>query len=226
MKGGVARSISTSFISLFVTLAVATIFSPVNAQTTVARPPSPTVPAGGARTSETTQPPSIQERQYLMRSMELEARRAPLTLEQKRLALGQIADDYAQIQVINNKMMGAVMKAPVPNYSSIAETIAEIGKRAGRIKTNLPLPGDNEKEADAKPAEYKNVVDSAGMKASLLFLDATIMRFFNNPIFNNTSVVPVKEAAKAKRDLDTILEFSNLIGKDAKKLSKSSDKRP
>jgi hypothetical protein len=123
-------------------------------------------------------------------------------------------------------MMSAAMKAPVPNYASIAETIAEIGKRAGRIKTNLPLPGDDKKEVDAKPVEYKNVVDPAGMKASLLFLDATIMRFVSNPIFNNTSVVPVREAAKAKRDLDTIVEFSNLIGKDAKKLSKTSNKRP
>jgi hypothetical protein len=226
MKGGVAGSISTLFISLFVTLVVATISSPVSAQTTVARPPSPTVPAGGARTSETTQPPSILERQYLMRSMELEARRAPLTPEQKRLALAQIADDYAQIQVINNKMMGTVMKAPVPNYASIAETMAEIAKRAGRIKTNLPLPGDDKKEADLNAAEYKNVVDAAGMKASLLFLDTTIMRFVNNPIFNNTSVVPVREAAKAKRDLNTIVELSNRISKDARKLSKSSGKRP
>jgi hypothetical protein len=226
MKGGVARSISISFISLFVALTIATLFSPVSAQTTVARPPSPAVPAGGARTAEITDPPSIIERQYMMRQMEIEAGKPPLTAEQKRLALAQIADDYAQIQVINNKMMSAAMKAPVPNYESIAETIAEIGKRAGRIKTNLPLPGDDKKEADTKPAEYKNVVDPAGMKASLLFLDATIMRFVNNPIFNNTSVVPVREAAKAKRDLDTIVEFSNLIGKDAKKLSKTSNKRP
>jgi hypothetical protein len=226
MKGGVARLISISFSSLFVALTIATLFSQVSAQTTVARPPSPAVPAGGARTSEITDPPSIIERQYMMRQMEIEAGKPPLTAEQKKLALAQIADDYAQIQVINNKMMSAAMKAPVPNYASIAETIAEIGKRAGRIKTNLPLPGDDKKEANAKPVEYKNVVDPSGMKASLLFLDAAIMRFVNNPIFNNTSVVPVREAAKAKRDLDTIVEFSNLIGKDAKKLSKTSNKGP
>lgn len=176
-------------------------------------------------TSETTQPPSILERQYLMRAIEIEAGK-PLTREEKRLALTQIAEDYARIQVINNKMMSAVMSTAVPNYRSIADTIAEIGKRASRIKLNLPLPDDESKDkndAGAKRAEYKSVVDPAGMKATLLMLDARIMSFVNNPIFKNTSVLEVGEAAKAKRDLDTIVEFSKHIGKDAKKLSKSAN---
>jgi hypothetical protein len=152
--------------------------------------------------------------------MEIDASKPQPTAEQKRLALAQIAEDYAQIQIINNKMMSTTFRTTVPNYASIAETTAEIGKRAGRIKTNLPLPGDDKSDAD-KPAEYYTVVDHAGMKASLLSLDARIMSFVNNPIFKNTSVVQVSEAARAKRDLDTIVEFSNRIGKDAKKLSKS-----
>jgi hypothetical protein len=118
-------------------------------------------------------------------------------------------------------MMSAVMSATVPNYERIAGTTSEIGKRAGRIKLNLPLPDE---EGSAKPAEYKSVADPAGMKASLLLLDARIMSFINNPIFQNTSVVEVGEAARAKRDLDTIVEFSKRIGKDAKKLSKPGEK--
>ncbi len=80
------------------------------------------------------------------------------------------------------------------------------------------MPGDDKKDPVAKPAEYKSLVDPASMKASLLLLDTRIKSFINNPIFKNTSVVEVGEATRAKRDLDTIVNFSNRIGKEAKKL--------
>src|SRR5687768_7694228 len=181
MKRGVAGSRSILIIPLFAMISFATIFTQARAQT-VARPPSGTNPAGGARTSETTQPPSILERQYLMRAMEIEAGK-PSTREGKRLALTQIAEDYARIQIINNKMMGAAMSATVLNYASIANTTAEIGERAGRIRINLPLPDDDKddkKGRGAKRVEYQSVVDPASMKASLLLLDARIMSFINN----------------------------------------------
>lgn len=224
MRFGVARLLLVPVGPLLAVMAAASFLNPANAQT-VARPVSGTTPAGGARTSETTQPPSILERQYLMRAMEIEAGKPP-TKDEKKLALAQIAEDYVRIQVINNKMMSAVMSAAAPNYATIAQTTSEIGKRARRIKINLPLPDDDSENSAAKPAEYKNVVDPAGMKTTLLFLDARIMSFVNNPIFQNTSVVDVSQAARAKRDLETIVEFSNLIGKDARKLRKSSGKRP
>jgi hypothetical protein len=219
MRGGVARSIPISFFLLPV--AVAGLSNSVCAQ---ARRPT-AAPPPGSSSNPNTQPPSILERQYLMRAIEIDASKPPPTAEQKRLALAQIAEDYTQIQIINNKMMSATFRAPVPNYASIAETTAEIGKRAGRIKTNLPLPADDKSDADAKPPEYHSVVDPATMKASLLSLDARIMSFVNNPIFKNTSVVEVTEAARAKRDLDNIVEFSNRIGKDAKTLSRSNKGR-
>ena len=62
------------------------------------------------------------------------------------------------------------------------------------------------------------------MKAALLSLDGSIMRFINNPIFKNPGVVEVEQAARARRDLDTIIEFSQLIKKDAERLSKPSEK--
>lgn len=235
MKGGVIRSnirsISISIVPLSAMMAIVTLLIPVCAQTPArpiaASPSAGSSSAGSPRGAEGTQPPSILERQYIMRAIEIEAGK-PLTREEKTLALSQIAEDYARIQIINNKMMIAAMSAAVPDYGSVAETTSEIGKRASRIKTNLALPGDDTGDGKgdtvAKTSEYKNVVDPVGLKASLLLLDARIMSFINNPIFANTSVVEVGAAARAKRDLNTIVEFSNRIGRDAKKLSKSSAK--
>ena len=58
------------------------------------------------------------------------------------------------------------------------------------------------------------------MKAALLDLDRSIMSFTKNPIFKNTSVVDLKEATKASRDLVTIIASSHRLSKEARKLSK------
>jgi len=207
---------SISIIPALLVLVMQLLLAPPgNAQTGNPAPPAPAGP--------TTPPPaSIRERQFKMLEMEREAAK-PRTPEEETLALAQIAEDYKRIQVINNKMMSTTMPAAAPNYASIADTTAEIRKRASRLRDNLRLPqGASEKVM--KPPEYKQAVDAARMKAALLSLDGSIMRFINNPIFKNTGVVEVEQAARARRDLDTIIEFSRLIKKDAERLSKPSEK--
>lgn len=220
----IIRSLSTSIGALSAMLAVATFCTTATGQTG-SRPPARTPPPENPRPHDAPRPAGITERQFILRALEMEARK-PVTAEENKLALTQIAEDYSRIQLINNKMMSTSIKAVVPNYRSIAAATAEIEKRAGRIKTNLPLPEDDKKEPVIKPVKYKSVSDPAGMKAALLLLDARIMSFVNNPIFKNTSVIEVGEAARAKRDLDTIVDFCNRIGKDSKKLSKSSGQLP
>lgn len=176
---------------------------------------------GGIPGPENTRP-SIKERQLVMDQMERDAAKVR-TPEQEKLALVQIAEDYQRIQIINNKMMGSTIPAATPNYSFITDTTAEIRKRAIRMRDNLRLPkpkfGDGE-----KPPEYQKPRDVKTLKSSLLVLDDVIMRFVENPVFKNTGVVNVELAAKASRDLETIIEFSQFISKDAEKLGKAAEK--
>ncbi|HET6891413.1 MAG TPA: hypothetical protein VFH31_09945 [Pyrinomonadaceae bacterium] len=219
-----------SIAAALATAAFAILFGSVrltNAQTSrrpsSAPPSGPVRPSpGGLKTPRTQRPPSVGERQFKILEMEREAAK-PRTPEEEKLALAQIAEDYERIQIINNKMMGATMSAKVPNYGAVAETAAEIKKRATRVLDNLRLPQPDAEQAAKKP-EHKQVTDAAQMKVALLSLDETIMSFVRNPIFKNTDVVNVEEAIKLRRDLETIIEFSHLIGKDAERLSKSSDK--
>ena len=146
----------------------------------------------------------------------------PLTPEEEQLALSQIAEDYKQIQIVNNKMMAAVMPGAMPKYGEVMETLGEIRNRATRLKQNLRL-GKMETEKNGK-AEYKPARTVQDMKSALLALDGSIMSFVNNSIFKNPEVVDVKEAAKAKRDLEIIIERSQLIKKDADHLNKSAGK--
>jgi len=219
MKGSATKTmplISAIVFPLVAYLAPAT----VSAQTEHRRPGGR--PVVGTNTSPSRKP-SIRERQLIMDAMAREVGR-PRSTDEKRIALVQIADDFQQIQMVNNKMMEAAMKAATLDYEDIGSSTAEIKKRASRIKSNLELPNA---EPDAKSKqEYKPVVDAAGMKAALLSLDKTIMSFVESPIFKNPNVIDMDQTSKAIRDLDIIIEFSRLISKDAERLGKSSSKRP
>jgi hypothetical protein len=176
-------------------------------------------PARNPAPREQPSNPGIRERQFRMLEMEREAAN-PITPEEQKIALEQIADDYKQIQLINNKMMGASMQAREPNYLNISQALSEIRKRANRLRNNLRLPSV---EAETKD-EYKRAVDTAQLKSNLLTLDTSIMSFVGNAIFKNPEVVNLEEAKKARRELETIIRNSQRIAKDAELLDKSSEK--
>ena len=183
------------------------------------QPRPPTSPAAPARE---TRPPSIREREIIMSEMEKEAAK-PAAAKRPELPLAQIAEDFERIQVVNNRMMGAVMREASPDYGLISEATAEIRKRAARLKSNLQLPEPEKKEA-GKGAEYRRPEDAAQMKAALLLLDRALMSFVRNPAFKNPDVVDAGEGARARRDLEDVIELSRLIGKDAERLSKGAGK--
>src|SRR6185503_29808 len=84
----------------------------VTAQTEHRRPAGR--PVAGTNTSPSRKP-SIRERQLIMDEMAREASR-PRSTDEKRIALVQIAEDFQQIQIVNNKMMGAATKAATLDY--------------------------------------------------------------------------------------------------------------
>ncbi|MBC8031241.1 MAG: hypothetical protein H7Z16_14095 [Pyrinomonadaceae bacterium] len=188
-------------------------------------------PSGAARPSptgggipEAPRQPSIRERQYKIIEMERELAKVR-TPDEEKLALAQIGEDFEKLQVINNKMMSVTMGASTPDYARVAETASEIKMRANRMKDNLRL-AKVEAGKDEKGPVYMKAPDAGGLKTNLLSLDGVIMSFIKNPIFTNPGVVNVSQAEKASRDLETILEFSHLINKDAQRLAKSGGKNP
>lgn len=184
-----------------------------------ARGQRPSAPPGPIRPAEEMRPASLEERRFRMMEIEREAAQ-PRTEEQQKLALTQIAEDYREIQVINNRMLSASIPSATPNFLMIARTLGDIRKRATRLKDNLRLAKLKEK----KPAieKYKPAQTTPELKAQLLALDESIMRLIKNPVFKNPEVINVEAAAKAQGDLDHIIATSELISKDAERLKKSA----
>jgi hypothetical protein len=176
-------------------------------------------PAGPA--PRETQAPSIRERMRIMLEMEKEAAR-PRPEDKASLPMEQIAEDFERLQAVNNRMMAAVMPSEAPDYGLIAEAVAEMRKRASRLKSNLPLPRPEKESAAGEP--YAPPADGAGMKRVLLRLDRALMSFVRSPVFKNTDVVNAGDGARAGRDLDEVIELSRLIGRDAERMRKGGGK--
>lgn len=194
------------------------LLSAATAQT-LNRPPT----APGTKTREEARPASIEERQFRMMEMEKKAPR-PRSDEEQKLALAQIAEDYREIQVINNKMMSTSIPSAAPSFQMIARTLDEIRKRATRLKANLRLA--ELKEKNPAKEKYKPVQTTPQLKSHLLALDDSIMRLVKNPIFKNPEVINIEDSAKAHGALEFIIVTSQLIRKDAERLKKSVPKTP
>ncbi|HKO44891.1 MAG TPA: hypothetical protein VJU84_16555 [Pyrinomonadaceae bacterium] len=182
----------------------------------------PTTAPEPLRPPEEMRPDSLETRRFKMMEMERQVKE-PISEEEQKLALTQIAQDYRELQIINNKMMSTSMPAPEPNFLSISRTLEEIRKRAARLKDNLRLADPQEK---SDPSKYKPAQNTKEFKTHLLALDDSIMRLVKNPIFKEPDVVKLDEAAKARGELEFIIVTSQLIRKDADRLHKSADKTP
>lgn len=209
-----------TFASLALVLLLLAPAAPLGAQR---RPPSnrPTG-VGTPRPPRHPPQPSIAERSFILRELEKQGNTPPKT-EAVSLALAQIGEDFERIQVVNNRMMAAVMPAPAPDYKLVAEATAEVRRRAERLRLNLALP--KEEKAESARARYQPPADGAQLKAALVRLDNALMSFVQSPLFKNIGVLEAEAAARASRDLEDVIHLSRLIAKDAERLGKGGGSR-
>lgn len=136
---------------------------------------------------------------------------------QKRLqaAIGNMKEDFAQIQVVrNNIARGLVARKPL-DYKVVSEQTAEINRRASRLNVYMRAQApDDEKQADLAELKYEEMIEA------LVKLCKLIDSFTENPTLKNAATVDSKEVAKAKEnkakadvDLLAIIKLSERIHK-------------
>ncbi len=162
----------------------------------------------------------LQRRQFALRMLENEARR-PVERHEPRLALTQIREDFWHIQLVNKDLAQAVLSSAALDPKFIAKSAAEIKKRAGRLKFNLMLP---EPEKGTKRQKAQVGAEPEQLKSSLSALNELIAGFMSNPIFKSTGVVDAELSAKARRDLEGIIELSEGIKKSSERMNKAAQK--
>ena len=157
------------------------------------------------------------------RAAELQVIRANKNSAERYAIQKQVSDDFKDLQLLNNKMMADAWSQPELDYKYLTGMIGQIAKRAARLKTNLALPRPS---TDSQTKTSDDEVSSPKeFKDGLLSLDGSVMRFVTNPIFKTTSIIELKLADQASRDLDTVIDLCKKLKKVSAKLSKASKSR-
>jgi hypothetical protein len=195
---------------LMTALIVLLIFAaPLFAQTSPAGGPPPMERRVNA---DRVRQQDMSRREWQLRNFGTEPDR-PKDDRQLKALMQQTEEDFTRILTLHNEFARALSSSKDLNYHFISEATAEIKKRASRVQSSLGL-GLFEDDA---PVKEKSEPE---MKDSLIKLCNEIRSFVTNPVIENPNTVDAVQLTRARRDLESLIQLSGLIKKDADKLSK------
>ena len=135
---------------------------------------------------------------------------------ERRIMLAQIKEDFLRIQIIDNDLKAQAARPDSIDLKLVARSASEINRRAARLKDNLSLPEVSTASdlqnagVDAGPVQLRSLLSS---------LSNSINEFVENPIFESAKVNDASLSAKARHDLQQIIELTRQIRKTSARLN-------
>lgn len=183
--------------------------SPVFAQSSPAGPP----PADRVNTDRIRQQ-QMSSREWQLRNFGHEPN-TPKDKRQVEALMAQTEEDFNRILFLHNEIARALTSRNDLDYTFVSEATAEIKKRASRVQSSLFLrPSAEEALALEKTPAPKDLP----VKDELINLCHQIRNFVTNPSIENPNTINAEQMAKARKDLETVIQMSTRIKKDADKL--------
>jgi hypothetical protein len=147
-----------------------------------------------------------------LRSLSEQPRRPEKKRPNVKQALAEMQKDFTRLQIVNKDLLRVALAKGTLDPGFVSKSVTEIKERAERLNKNLALP-----EPDQAGARDRTVVPPGPdhLKRSVLRLGTLIFSFVDNPFFKEINVVDTQETAKARRDLEDIIELSGEIKKDS-----------
>ena len=136
----------------------------------------------------------------------------PKDRRQVEALMAQTEEDFNRIMTLHNEIARALASKNDLNYQFVSDATAEIKKRASRLQHSLALglpPEELEKEER---------FNDDPMKDSLIKLCNQIRSFVTNPSIENPNTINAEQMMKARHDLESVIQLSGRIKKDADKL--------
>ena len=194
--------------SLLITLTLLLFAVPVFSQTSSGGPP----PIDRSANTDRIRQQDMSRREYQLRNFGTEPN-TPKDRRQIEALMKQTEEDFTRILTLHNEIARAISSKDELNYRFLSEAMTEIKKRATRVQSSLVLKLSAEDAPVSEKAEPE-------IKDSLIKLCKGIRAFVTNPIIENPNTVDAQQLVRAKRDLESFIQLSGLIKKDAEKLSK------
>ena len=125
----------------------------------------------------------------------------------------QTEEDFNRMLMLHNEIARAITANKPIDYHFVSDATGEIRKRATSIQSNLQLsPSAEEVTKTEMPPE---------MKDALIKLCKQIRGFVTNPVIEQPNTINVEKLADAKRDLDSVIQLSAHLKREADVLIKA-----
>ena len=198
----------TASNSLLITLPFLLFAAPVFCQSAPGGPPT----IDKRMNAERARQQDMSKREWQLRNFGTEPN-APKDRRQIEALMVQTEEDFNRILTLHNEIVRAISSKDTLNYRFVSEATAEIKKRGTRVQSTLALHLSNEDAPVKEKAEPE-------IKDSLIKLCKEIRAFVTNPMIENPNTVDAQQLVRARRDLESFIQLSGLIKKDADKLNK------
>ena len=196
----------SKYVSIALPLIVFSV-APVFAQSG----PSGAPPPGNRVNSERQRQQDMSRREYQLRNFGKEPD-APKDKRQVEALMAQTEEDFNRILTLHNEIARALTSKNELNYQFVSDATAEIKKRASRVQSSLALGLSPEEKLGLEKSKDEPLKDS------LIKLCHEIRSFVTNPSIENPNTINAEQMTKARRDLESLIQLSGRIKKDADKL--------
>lgn len=180
------------------------------------------VPTGGPpadrRNADRVRQQEMSNREWQLRNFGNESN-APKDRRQIEALLEQTEEDFNRILTIHNEFARLLGASKPIEYNFISGATAEIKKRASRLQSTLNL---HQLPTDTPVAEKIEDLDDAQFKDALIRMCHQIKSFVTNPVIANPSTVDAQQLTNARRDLESLIQLSAHIKKEAGKKHQTS----
>jgi hypothetical protein len=181
------------------------------------RPPTG-APAIDRRNADRIRQQEMSNREWQLRNFGNESS-APKDRRQIEALLSQTEEDFNRILTLHNEFARLLTASKPIEYNFITDASAEIKKRASRLQSTLNL---HQLPADAPVVEKTDEYDDAQLKDALFRMCKQIKSFVTNPVIANPSTVDAEQLTNARRDLESLIQLSGHIKKEAGKKHRTS----
>ena len=160
--------------------------------------------------AERTRQQDMSRREYDLRNFGNEST-APKDKRQVEALMAQTEEDFNRILTLHNEIARALTSKDELNYGFISDATAEIKKRASRVQSSLALGLSAEEALELEKSKDEPIKDS------LIKLCNQIRSFVTNPSIENPNTINAEQMTKARHDLESLIQLSGRIKKDADK---------
>jgi malonyl CoA-acyl carrier protein transacylase len=175
------------------------------------------VPTGGPpadrRNADRVRQQEMSNREWQLRNFGNESN-APKDRRQIEALLAQTEEDFNRILTINNEFARLLTVTKQIDYNFISHASAENKKRAARLNSTLNL---HQLPTDKPVAEKADDLDDTQFKDALIRMCKQIRSFVTNPVIANPNTVDAEQLTNARRDLESLIQLSGHLKKEAGK---------